>query len=86
MKSTLMSMEDNIDTIVENLRITEHKIITTRHLQSFLQAQSLHELIQEQLRTEIFHEITINDINHKSALLSKQLNYKSSATPYATFW
>ena len=54
MKSILMSMEDNIDTIVANLRIAKHKIITTRHLQSFLSAQSLYELIQEQLRMEIF--------------------------------
>ena len=54
MKYVLMSMEDNINTIVESLRIAKHKIITTRHLQSFLSAQSLYELIQEQLRKEIF--------------------------------
>ena len=47
-------MEDNIDTIVANLRIAKHKTITTKHLHSFLSAQSLYELIQEQLRTEIF--------------------------------
>ena len=50
MKYILMSMEDNIDSIVENLRTAKHKIITTRHLQSLLQAQSVYELIQEQLK------------------------------------
>ena len=82
MKSILMSMEDNIDTIVENLKISKYKITTTRHLQSFLYAQSLYELIQEQLKKEIFYEITMHDIKHKSTILSKQLNYKSSATPF----
>ena len=75
-------MEDNIDTIVANLRIAKHKIITTRHMQAFLSAQSLYELIQEQRRTEIFHEITLNDIKQKSTILSKQLSYKSSATRF----
>jgi hypothetical protein len=82
MKSILMSMEDNIDTIVENLKISKYKITTTRHLQSFLYAQGLYELIQEQLKKEIFHEITMHDIKHKSTILSKQLNYQSSATPF----
>ena len=50
MKSILMSMEDNINTIVENLKISKYKITTTRYLQSFLYAQSLYELIQEQLK------------------------------------
>ena len=68
MKTSLMTIERNITTIIHNYKVLFTQFIkNTINEQQTINSLSLYEIIQEQLKSENLYEITQNHIIKHSA-------------------